>query len=62
MCPECGFSIATVDGLGDAEEIECDDCEEIIKVEDLKYVPPSVTKTEYIVKEARENSEHSEDA
>ena len=47
FCPDCGYQVGIVGEIFEEDEIECDDCEEIIKVSDLKYVPPTVTKSEY---------------
>ena len=50
FCPECGYQVGTPHEEFEDEEITCDDCEETIKVSDLKYVPPVVTKSEYVIK------------
>ena len=50
FCPECGYSVGTVGMIFDEDEITCDDCDEVTKVSDLKYVPPTVTKSEYFIK------------
>jgi hypothetical protein len=50
FCPECGYQVATCGDIEDrfeSDEITCDDCDEVIKVSDLRYVPPTVTVTEY---------------
>lgn len=44
FCPDCGYQVAEADHVFDSDEIECEDCEEIIKVADLKYVPADVTE------------------
>ena len=44
FCPDCGYLVAYPYEEFDSDEIECDDCEEMIKVADLKYVPPVVTE------------------
>ena len=44
FCPECGYMVAEADHVFASDEIECEDCEEIIKVADLKYVPAKVTE------------------
>lgn len=44
FCPDCGYQVAGPDHVFDSDEIECDDCEEIIKVADLKYIPADVTE------------------
>ena len=47
FCPECGSWVATVNApLDEYEDWGCADCEEIIKISDLKFVPPTVTVTE----------------
>ena len=50
FCPECGCQVGTVGMILESDEIICDDCEERIRVSDLKYVPPAVTKSEYPIK------------
>ena len=51
FCPECGSWVAPCgDGWFDSDEVTCEDCDEVIKVSDLKYVPPTVTKSEYDIK------------
>ena len=51
FCPECGYWVAPYnETFDDDEEIECDDCEALIKVSDLKYVPPLVEKHEIRIK------------
>ena len=45
FCPECGYVVAYANEVIDGDEIECDDCGEILKVSDLKYVAPYSTET-----------------
>ena len=51
FCPECGCSVGTDGMIFDGDEIICDDCEEHIMVSDLKYVPPTVIKSEFFITE-----------
>lgn len=44
FCPDCGSWVAFPFEEFDSDEIECDECEETIKVSDLKYVPPMVNE------------------
>ena len=50
FCPKCGLQVGLAHTKYDEEEIECDDCGEVIKVSDLKYVPTEIIKREYIIK------------
>ena len=50
FCPECGYQVGTPHEEFEDEEITCDDCDETIKVSNLEYVPPTVTKSEYVIK------------
>ena len=50
FCPDCGCFVLFPDAVIDCDEIACDDCDEVHKITELKYVPPEVTETEYIVK------------
>lgn len=47
FCPECGLWLAPSWTQFDADEVVCDDCEEIFVVSNLKYVPPFVEVHEY---------------
>ena len=49
FCPECGGFVNYVGAEFDGDEVTCGDCDEVIKVSDLKYVPPYVTKSEYFI-------------
>ena len=55
FCPDCGYHIAAsgefehLFGSDEVEEFECDCCGETIKIADLKYIPPIVTKVEYTI-------------
>lgn len=44
FCPDCGYQVALPFEEFDSDEVECDDCEETIKVADLEYVPPMVNE------------------
>ena len=44
FCPDCGYQVALPFEEFDTDEVECDDCEETIKVADLEYVPPMVNE------------------
>ena len=44
FCPECGGLAAYADEEIDGDEIACENCEELIKVSDLKYVAPLVSE------------------
>ncbi len=44
FCPDCGYQVALPFEEFDSDEVECDDCEETIKLADLEYVPPMVNK------------------
>ena len=48
FCPECGSFVALPWEQFESDEIQCDDCEETIKVSDLMYVPSAVTETTII--------------
>ncbi len=50
FCPECGYMVGFPGEEFEDEEITCDDCDETIKISDLRYVPPTVTKREYLIK------------
>ena len=52
FCPECGYQVALPyeEFDSDEEEIECDDCEETIRVKDLKYVPPVEKETDIVIR------------
>ena len=44
FCPECGEWVANVYHEFESDEVECFDCEETVRVSDLKFVPPTVTE------------------
>ena len=51
FCPECGSWVAPChETFDEDEEIECEDCEEVIDAADLEFVPPTVTKHEIVIK------------
>lgn len=53
FCPECGCSVAPCGDINvwfDSDEVTCEGCDEVIKVSELKYVPPTVAKSEYDIK------------
>ena len=53
FCPECGAWVLppyAANNYEDDEEIECDDCEEVFKLSDLKYVPPMIEEKAYSFK------------
>lgn len=47
FCPECGSWVCSSGMVFEGDEIVCDNCDETIKISALKYVPPTVTVTEY---------------
>ncbi len=49
MCPECGFQVAPYDASFEEDTMECDDCDEIIKVSDLVFVPPAVNNYKFAI-------------
>ncbi len=49
FCPECGFQVGPVGTVFEEDEITCDDCDEVIKISDLVFVPATVTKSEYVI-------------
>lgn len=49
FCPKCGCFVAYPYEEFESEEIQCEDCEETIKVADLKYVAPTVTEETIII-------------
>ena len=42
FCPHCGLQLVYPHEELESDEIECEDCEKMIKAVDLKYVPPVV--------------------